>query len=101
MPTITPHEARERVFQHLAAMLVYWRDLDPRQVLAGNPGGELVHERLTGFLFSVLVALDGGAALPGFDLVPRDDEEWPTTSINADVELHALMPFDLLEPPTS
>ncbi|CAN7331890.1 hypothetical protein [Neorhizobium tomejilense] len=98
MPAITPHEARQKLFEHLAAMLLYWRDLPPEQVLAGNPQGELVHERMTGFLFSMLVAVDGGAALPGFDLVPRDDDEWPTTSINADVELHAAFPFALLDP---
>lgn len=101
MPTLTPHEARQRVFTHLAAMVAYWRDLPEAQLLAGNPNGDPVHERLTGFLFSTLVALDGSASLPGFELMPRDggDEEWPTGSINADVELHAVFPFELIQPP--
>lgn len=93
MPQLTPHEARERLFAHLAHLVAYWRDLPDVQLLAGNPNGNPTHERLTGLMFSVLVALDGSATLPGFDLIPRDDEgEWPTMSINSGVELHALMP---------
>ncbi|QIX22383.1 hypothetical protein FOB41_15130 [Agrobacterium pusense] len=91
-------EARQRLFAHLATMIAYWRDVPEEQVLAGNPDGDPSEERLSGFLFSTLVALDGSAALPGFDLVPRDDDEWPTTSINADVELHALFPEGLIPP---
>lgn len=98
---ITPHEARQRLFQHLAFLVAYWRDLPEAQVLAGNPNGNPTHERLTGLMFSMLVALDGSSALPGFDIIPRNDGdgEWPTTSINGDVELHALMPEDLLGQP--
>lgn len=98
---MTPHEARERLFRHLAHLVAYWRDLPDVQVLAGNPDGNPTHERLTGLMFSVLVALDGSSALPGFDLIPRDDGdgEWPTGSINADVELHALMPEQILGAP--
>lgn len=97
---LTPFEARQRLFEHLAAMIAYWRDLPEAQLLAGNPDGDPVQERLSGFLFSTLVALDGSAALPGFDLVPRDDGdgEWPTGSINADVELHAVFPEGLIPP---
>lgn len=98
MPTLTPFEARQRLFQHLALMVAYWRDLPEAQLLAANPEGDPVHERLSGLLFSLLVALDGSAALPGFNLVPRDDEEWPTTSINEDVELHTVFPEDLIPP---
>ncbi|WP_290561232.1 hypothetical protein [Agrobacterium sp.] len=47
-------------------------------------------------MFSTLVALDGSASLPGFDLIPSDDEEWPSTSINADVELHAVFPEGII-----
>lgn len=79
-------------------MLAYWRDLPEAQLLAGSPDADPVHERLSGFLFSTLVALDGTASLPGFDLVPRDDDEWPTTSINADVELHAVFPEGITPP---
>lgn len=96
MPTLTPYEARQRLFQHLAVMIAYWRDLPEAQLIAGNPDGDPVQERLSGFLFSVLVALDGSAALPGFDLMPRDDEEWPSTSINSDVELHSAFPEDII-----
>jgi hypothetical protein len=97
---LTPFEARQRLFQHLAAMVAYWRDLPEAQLLAGNPDGDPIQERLTGFLFSTLVAIDGGSALPGFDLMPRDDSgEWPSTSINVGVELHAEMPEELLGPP--
>lgn len=96
MPTLTQYEARQRLFQHLAVMVAYWRDLPEAQLLAGNPDGDPVHERLSGFLFSVLVAIDGSAALPGFDLMPRDDEEWPTASINEDVELHAVFPEGII-----
>lgn len=99
MPTLTPFDARQRLFQHLALMVAYWRDLPEHQLMAANPDGDPVHERLSGFLFSTLVAIDGSSALPGFDLVPREDEEWPTTSINADVELHAVFPEDLIPPP--
>ncbi|NTE54378.1 hypothetical protein G6M78_04725 [Agrobacterium tumefaciens] len=77
-------------------MVAYWRDLPEAQLLAGNPNGDVTQERLTGFLFSTLVALDGSASLPGFDLIPRDDEEWPSTSINADVELHAVFPEGII-----
>ncbi|MBB4102380.1 hypothetical protein [Allorhizobium borbori] len=101
MPAISHHEARQRLFTHLAAMLAYWRDLPPEQLLRGNPDADPVHERLSGFLFSTLVAIDGSAALPGFDLVPRDDNEWPTTSINENVELHAAFPEDLIPPPST
>ncbi|KAA1237122.1 hypothetical protein FHL81_10815 [Agrobacterium tumefaciens] len=99
MPALTPFEARQRLFTHLATMVAYWRDLPEAQLLAGNPDGDPIQERLSGFLFSVLVAIDGSASLPGFDLIPRDDEEWPSTSINADVELHAVFPFELIQPP--
>ncbi|KQZ50342.1 hypothetical protein ASD54_08800 [Rhizobium sp. Root149] len=97
---MTPHEARQRLFAHIAHLVTYWRDLPDVQVLAGNPNGNPTHERLTGLMFSMLVAIDGSSALPGFDLIPRDDDgEWPTESINADVELHAVMPEDLLGAP--
>ncbi len=100
MPQLKPHEARERLFAHLAFLVAYWRDLPDVQLLAGNPNGNPTHERLTGLLFSMLVAFDGSSALPGFDLIPRDDEgERPTGSINGDVELHALMPDNLLGAP--
>lgn len=98
MPQLTPYEARQRLFQHLAPMIAYWRDLPETQLLAGNPDGDPIEERLSGFLFSVLVTLDGSAALPGFDLIPRDDAEWPTSSINADVELHAVFPEGIIPP---
>jgi hypothetical protein len=99
MPQLTPFEARQRLFTHLALMVAYWRDLPEAQLLAGNPDGDPIHERLSGFLFSTLVALDGSAALPGFDLVPRDDDgEWPTGSINGDVELHAVFPEGIIPP---
>jgi|GEM_PF-3250246 len=93
---LTPFEARQRLFQHLATMVAYWRDIPEAQLRAGNPDGDPVQERLSGFLFSTLVALDGSAALPGFDLVPRDDEKWPIVSINADVELHAAFPEGII-----
>ncbi|AMD59394.1 hypothetical protein AWN88_14065 [Agrobacterium tumefaciens] len=99
MPTLTAFEARQRLFHHRAAMLAYWRDLPEAQLFAGNPDGDPIQERLSGFLFSVLVAIDGSAALPGFDLVPRDDEEWPTSSINSDVELHAVFPDGIITQP--
>ncbi|MFQ6238221.1 hypothetical protein [Sinorhizobium meliloti] len=81
MPTLTPYEARQRLFQHLAVMIAYWRNLPEAQLIAGSPDGDVTEERLTGFLFSTLVALDGSASLPGFDLIPRDDDEWPSTSM--------------------
>lgn len=98
MPTLTPFEARQRLFQHLATMLAYWRDLPEGQLLAGNPDGDPIQERLSGFLFSTLVAIDGSASLPGFDLIPRYDDEWPSVSINSDIELHAVFPEGIIPP---
>lgn len=96
MPTLTPFEARQRLFTHLATMVAYWRDLPEAQLLAGNPNDDVTQQRLTGLLFSTLVALDCSASLPGFDLMPRDDDEWPSTSINSDVELHAEFPEGII-----
>ena len=79
-------------------MVAYWRDLPEAQLLAGTPHGDHIQERLSGFLFSVLVAIDGSASLPGFDIVPRNDDEWPSGSINSDVELHAVFPENLIPP---
>ncbi|WP_167549647.1 hypothetical protein [Ensifer aridi] len=37
MPVLTPFEARQRLFQPLAAMVAYWRDLPEAQLLLATP----------------------------------------------------------------
>ncbi|MBD8663043.1 hypothetical protein IFT59_07225 [Rhizobium sp. CFBP 8752] len=89
------------------------RDLPEAQLLAGNAGGDVVHERLTGLLFSILSTLDGSSlSIPGFLLVPdvtaeekeeaivSGEEFWPREPINGGgLELHAAFPFQLIPPP--
>lgn len=106
---LTPAECRSRLYQHLGGLLVYWRDLQENQLLAGNPDGDITHERLTGLLFSILAAIDGSAlSLPQFHLRPvvtMEDEEfaianrqvyWPRAPINVGVEMHAEFRFDAI-----
>lgn len=51
MPTLTPYEARQRLFQHLAVMIAYWRDLPGAQLIAGSPDGDVTEERLRASCF--------------------------------------------------
>lgn len=104
---LTPAECRSHLYQHLSGVVAYWRDLPEQQLLAGNPGGDVGHERLTGLLFSILSTIDGSAlAIPGFHLIPdvtageqehaiaHREDFWPREPINSATELHAEFPFD-------
>lgn len=68
----TPHEMsvdemRTKFLEHVDAMIEYWSD-DTRE----RGGGR---QRLEGLAFSLLVALDGGAAaLPRFVVIPCPHE---------------------------
>ncbi len=110
---LLPAECRAKLFGHLGALVAYWRDLPEQQLLAGNADGNVTQERLTGLLFSMLSTLDGSSlSIPGFLLVPHVSPEeraeaiadgekyWPSEAINANVEMHAAFPFQLIPPKT-
>lgn len=67
-------EAREAFLQHLRRMAAYWNGVQDITKL----------EALDGLAFSMLTAIDGVAALPGYLLA----EAGTGTLLNADVNLH-------------
>lgn len=68
---MTEEEVRERFLRHVASLVDYWES---------ETRAESLRARLEGLAFSMLVAIDGGAAgLPGFILAPsphKDDKEF-------------------------
>lgn len=98
----TKKEMRAMFIAHLTHTAKYWATVDlsrPEFQKGIQEQGEALY-RLEGFLFSVLVALDGGAGLPGFDLIPSPhptDEQyhkdngqnwWPAGVVINNCQLH-------------
>ncbi len=75
---LTADEVRDRFLDHARAMVRFWSDPDLRQ----NPLEDRtdIERRVSGAVFSILVALDGALGdLPGFIVAPRphpDDREF-------------------------
>lgn len=66
----TTDEVREMFVEHLRNMVTYWEQEDR---------APSVREKLEGFAYSVLVALDGETSLPGFLVAPMphpDDKQF-------------------------
>lgn len=102
----TAEECRNMMFAHMATCLVYWRDLPADRLHAGAHGQSDLHERMEGFLFSLLVMFDGGTGnVPAFDISPAphpDDEAycrdtlgenwWPDGTVVNDTQMHEIFP---------
>ena len=66
----TEEEVRDLFLNHVRDMVDYWKN----QQKQGYP----ISECIDGLAFSILVAIDGGTALPGFILAPlphKDDKK--------------------------
>lgn len=87
---LTSQEMTQMFLSHLRSIIDYWANLPDKSN----------KERVSGVVFSTLVALDGGSAtLPGFFVVPnphhtdkefhqeRGENWWPSQSINDDKAL--------------
>lgn len=106
---ITPDEGRAEFFAVMAAIFKYWRDLPTDQLHPSDAGESEIHTRMSGFLFSLLVALDGGnAALPAFDIVPaahpadeayckQQGENWWVPQSICTTSLHETFPWASLK----
>lgn len=70
----TTDEVREKFLAHLRAMVKYWATVPV------TDGTRTVEDRISGAVFSTLVALDGGCLdIPGFKVIPtphKDDKEY-------------------------
>lgn len=65
---LTQKEIQDRFLRHVRGIVEYWKTVD-------RPPGELCD----GVAFSILTMLDGGSALPAFEVVPSphpDDREF-------------------------
>lgn len=60
---LTTQEVKDAFLEHVRSMARYWSE---------QPGGK--GQCLDGLAFSILVAIDGCSALPGFILAPRPHE---------------------------
>jgi len=56
----TEEEVRKMFLNHIRGLAAYWDSVE----------GRTSREKLDGLAFSILVMLDGGSALPGFDVSP-------------------------------
>lgn len=100
---MTAEEMRDAMFGHMAAMLVYWRDLEKPFVAEGQTE---TGARMEGLLFSLLVMFDGGSmGTPAFDIIPcphEDDEahcraeggNWWVGEIVTDEPMHEIFPWE-------
>jgi hypothetical protein len=99
---LTAEEMRAAMFEHMAAMLAYWRDVELHMKPAEQSE---IQYRMEGFLFSLLVMFDGGSAdLPAMAITPmphpedeaycRDQGEnwWSEEEIN-DTQMHEVFPW--------
>ncbi|KKN46557.1 hypothetical protein LCGC14_0671510 [marine sediment metagenome] len=65
----TAGEVREKFLDYVRNLTVYWEKVSNKSSF----------EKLQGLAFSIMVLIDGGTMMPGFDIVCRphpDDEEY-------------------------
>ena len=65
----TIEECRQEFLEQISADCRYWANVRL------EPEHDTVSYRMSGLVFSFLVILDGGSALPAFDVIPSPHEE--------------------------